>query len=1271
MFYSQFILAKKGPLGTIWIAAHLERKLRKNQVADTDIGVSVDSILFPDVPIALRLSSHLLLGVVRIYSRKVNYLFDDCSEALLKVKQAFRSAAVDLLPEESKAPYHSITLPETFDLDDFELPDNDILQSNYVDHHISSREQITLQDTLEGAGYSTSKFGLDERFGDGDASGLDIDEELFLDKIGTSGHTNDSADPQVSAQPMTPLQRDEHPEERTANSEIRIVGVSEDVDLVDYAQAPCTPGLVEEPNFSNIQGASACDDHLESDHLIEAVVKENTENITYEDKQNVDCCDDTKSDAVPLVVPHENGYHSSVLAIKELKSQGESLSIESTAEHVSQDEPSLKEGPSSDISDQVKAKRVALGLAGKMTEASDVLGREDLQNGVDNNDNTEVLSVNEHCDDRQGPSEIGLEESTCDISGSTSTWQQVPEDASGKDQASLGIEIPDSVGIASDLEKSYTSNASESGAKDQGEPCLEKHEALSCKETKDVDIRNHDLHEEMLSTEPHFLRPCDSIMEEPDLPNSGHDMPMDADAPPDIAVSGSVETSGGEVPVMPGEAWHGTDDSRQFPNENHVQNLATCEDINAAFSKPDGQVDNIISEDVQVENINNSAEAHCPAPEKLLSVPEAHADVPGEMLLDATPRDLQGLDEDDAGRRIFSGKKHSLTESTLAEQSLNSVESSRIVRVKRTAESVPDDDDLLSSILVGKSSVLKIKPTPPLPELKSLKRARITPRTAAPKRKILMDDTMVLHGDLIRQQLTKTEDIRRVRKKAPCTNPEISMIRKQQLEDEIFLEPIFSGMSIELASLHSQVYDLSGIRVYQNDVNVSLETASEPRLTSQNDVNDVLLGSGAEPKLSSQHEESVTSLQTAAEPESVPQNTENGIGMDMEKDKGSSELNVTEESGQGPHSELLVIRDNEEAELDETSLLSQNKLEEVDDTCIEVNINQEQMKPENDSLEPDVLQQNLLQNEAEVEISDRNADAENPASCDIVDVSAGMVQTAPLYETDDANSYGNALDILPDQKIGAPSIELDTSVMDASDGKIIGTDEVTEKDGGIIAEYKTEFLARNNDLLEVARDGAAVELLPDANHGDLEYNVQSEIYNAISGDQIVGPSYQPQVGLLFEGGFLDGGENPNMHEAYQPNTLDAKVSGFDLHDRNDLYSASGNDTEFLNVDEEETEIADDYMPDPEETRFIENSGWSSRTRAVSKYLQTLFVKEADSGRKSLSMDSLLIGKTRKEASRMFFEALVLKTRDYIHVEQRNPFDNIDIKSRMKLRKSDF
>ena len=32
---------------------------------------------------------------------------------------------------------------------------------------------------------------------------------------------------------------------------------------------------------------------------------------------------------------------------------------------------------------------------------------------------------------------------------------------------------------------------------------------------------------------------------------------------------------------------------------------------------------------------------------------------------------------------------------------------------------------------------------------------------------------------------------------------------------------------------------------------------------------------------------------------------------------------------------------------------------------------------------------------------------------------------------------------------------------------------------------------------------------------------------------------------------------------------------------------------------------------------------------------------------------------------------VLKTRDYIQVEQENPFDNIKVKPRAKLMKSDF
>ena len=40
------------------------------------------------VPLALRLSGQLLLGVVRIYNRKLDFLQRDSAEALVKIRQA-------------------------------------------------------------------------------------------------------------------------------------------------------------------------------------------------------------------------------------------------------------------------------------------------------------------------------------------------------------------------------------------------------------------------------------------------------------------------------------------------------------------------------------------------------------------------------------------------------------------------------------------------------------------------------------------------------------------------------------------------------------------------------------------------------------------------------------------------------------------------------------------------------------------------------------------------------------------------------------------------------------------------------------------------------------------------------------------------------------------------------------------------------------------------------------------------------------------------------
>ena len=49
MFYSVFVLGKKGPLARVWLAAHWDKKITKAQILETNIVESVDSILQPKV----------------------------------------------------------------------------------------------------------------------------------------------------------------------------------------------------------------------------------------------------------------------------------------------------------------------------------------------------------------------------------------------------------------------------------------------------------------------------------------------------------------------------------------------------------------------------------------------------------------------------------------------------------------------------------------------------------------------------------------------------------------------------------------------------------------------------------------------------------------------------------------------------------------------------------------------------------------------------------------------------------------------------------------------------------------------------------------------------------------------------------------------------------------------------------------------------------------------------------------------------------------------
>lgn len=161
MFYAHFVLAKKGPLARIWLAAHWDKKLTKAHIFETNIESSVEGILHPKIKMALRTSGHLLLGVVRIYSRKAKYLLADCNEAFIKIKMAFRPGIVDLPEGNREAAVATITLPEVFHDFDTVIPDISIDLDTPTTLNQSRAEDITLKED-----YGTLSLMADDGFGD-------------------------------------------------------------------------------------------------------------------------------------------------------------------------------------------------------------------------------------------------------------------------------------------------------------------------------------------------------------------------------------------------------------------------------------------------------------------------------------------------------------------------------------------------------------------------------------------------------------------------------------------------------------------------------------------------------------------------------------------------------------------------------------------------------------------------------------------------------------------------------------------------------------------------------------------------------------------------------------------------------------------------------------------------------------------------------------------------------------------------------------------------
>ncbi|XP_078182199.1 sister chromatid cohesion 1 protein 4 [Carex rostrata] len=1073
MFYSQFILAKKGPLGTIWIAAHLERKLRKNQVADTDIGVSVDSILFPDVPIALRLSSHLLLGVVRIYSRKVNYLFHDCSEALLKIKQAFRSTAVDLPPEESTAPYHSITLPETFHLDDFVLPDS-AFQGDYVDHHISTKEQITLQDNLEKTEFSTSKFGLDERFGDGNAShfGLDLEEDLFL------------------------------PKDQSAMDHSSFRLPSDDNGTFHQGQSSAGPTNMDlDQDQNELVNAEKDEDHKTSTDL-------------------------SNWSGYNIQTP---GYN---IATPGYNIQTPAYNIQTPAYNIQ----------TPDLNEIFFSQGQGSHMDGSSVPATP-FPETPFHDEVHSPETTECAP----------PSTPGLMEETAHARVNDASPSVNYEDAPKADNNSAPFLQPCSANgtvalkAASAGENTTTEEGIENACESAQQVALEGNaeKPLPSFDAPNMNCEVSDMCVDRFGEEN---MPVEGV-----IPGNASDLVNLNEA----AVDSTVGLFGAET-IRNDEAMNNleveqTPEQLQFketPNmDNTAFTLTTTNMDNAAFSLTTPNMDNVAF------SLTSSV---FPEPEKVLQQPvfdtANRADELGQVTVERAVSELDGSID-----RTVSliGQKRPLEDDSLLlhfEKSSTERVSSRQRVKKSNSDFLTDDHDVLASILAGKRTPgLRLGSTPNKSSL--LKRQKMTPKTGINKRKLQMDDAMVLHADVIRQQLINTEDICRLRKKAPCTRAEIWMIEKGPLEDEIFSVTLFSGATEELSELQRQAYEIDIFKplkqLIRDGKGKELETDA-PKVTNE--------------------EIPYTPYHTAVEEQGS-----NNAGTPYAYPVDSSLIIP-------PHDEPFYGLNNDNF------------------------IPEQQLESNNEHVQPsDEVPTDLDKNDRSTEIGQGNCEPLLVPEENLAESGSGLIHIDEMKDEMD--------------KLFEPEKNPATE-----DGSVENVNNLIQGEGVMQEEV---FLFPDQ---QVENDG----------------NVTS-----VAGENSV-------LQETNAGGFVD-------MEGMGHNDFIPKESS-------DFCSAiEGVDTDFLNADEEIDchEEGDDDVDDAGEIRALDNSGWSSRTRGVGRYLKLLFDEETGHGRKSVAVDQLLVGKSRKEASRMFFETLVLTTKDYIHVNQEVPFGFVNVKPGVKLMQSEF
>ncbi|KAF9456189.1 Rec8 like protein-domain-containing protein [Collybia nuda] len=144
MFFSPELLARRDSgFGLIWLAAtlgskSLHKKLPKRSILSADITRLCDLIAQPTEPMALRLSSNLMVGVARVYKVKQNILMTDVISCVTSLKKAVQdiktTIAIDAQLQMAQSSVRPSALTLAIDPNSAFIMDFDALVANWDEY---------------------------------------------------------------------------------------------------------------------------------------------------------------------------------------------------------------------------------------------------------------------------------------------------------------------------------------------------------------------------------------------------------------------------------------------------------------------------------------------------------------------------------------------------------------------------------------------------------------------------------------------------------------------------------------------------------------------------------------------------------------------------------------------------------------------------------------------------------------------------------------------------------------------------------------------------------------------------------------------------------------------------------------------------------------------------------------------------------------------------------------------------------------------------------